>query len=658
MIGRRLDHYRIVEQLGAGGMGVVYRARDEELERDVALKVLPPSALADDATRKRFRQEALSLSQLNHPNICSIYEIGEADGQTYIVMECVEGRPLSALLGGWGLAVQTAMSYGTQIAGALAHAHQRGLLHRDLKSSNVMVANDGRVKVLDFGLAKRLGARAAEQTRTMEELTEKGTVVGTLAYMSPEILRGEPADARSELWALGVMLHEMVSGTRPFQGTTPYALSSAILREAAAALPERVPAGLRGIIHKCLAKEPGERYQSAAEVRAALEAVSSGGAVVAAAPVRSRRWILAGAVAAAVLGLLAAARALSDLRERWAGRAATRAGPRLTTGDRASPNREANEYFERAVLLLLGRSDLPRSREMLEKALAIDPRFAAARALYGFSHWRLIDWGYSNDTSWLYKAEEELRRALQDDPQVQAHGPLAAVYFSQGRKELVLAEIDKALKIDPNDRYALHWLAHYHRLQGDYEEALGLWRKILDREPMFWPSRMNIGDTLRMMGDSAGAIREQEKILEQSPENVFAQHYLTMAHLTAGHFGTARRTLERVRSEDRARFLIRMPWALTLALEGKREEAVKEMDEELLKWGAADILMTLNVAEFYTVLGDIPKALEWLERCVRSGDERAEWFHRDPLLASIRDQPRFRQVLESVEYRRRQRSRK
>jgi tetratricopeptide (TPR) repeat protein len=201
-------------------------------------------------------------------------------------------------------------------------------------------------------------------------------------------------------------------------------------------------------------------------------------------------------------------------------------------------------------------------------------------------------------------------------------------------------------------------LAHYHRLQGDYEEALGLWRKIVDREPMFWPSRMNIGDTLRMMGDSAGAIREQEKILEQSPENVFAQHYLTMAHLTAGHFGTARQTLERVRPEDRARFLIRMPWALTLALEGKREEAVKEMDEELLKWGAADMLMTLNVAEFYAVLGDTPKALEWLERCVRSGDERAEWFHRDPLLASIRDQPRFRQVLESVEYRRRQRSRK
>jgi len=306
----------------------------------------------------------------------------------------------------------------------------------------------------------------------------------------------------------------------------------------------------------------------------------------------------------------------------------------------------------------LSTADLLRARGMLENALALDPHFSAARALYGFTHWRLIDWGYSNDTSWLYKAEEDLRRALQDDPRVQAHGPLAAVYFTQGRKELALAEVDKALKLKPDDTYALHWLGHYHRLHGNYDEALRLWRKILEREPLFWPSRMNIGDVLRMMGDTAGAIREQEKVLEQSPENVFAHHYLAISHLTAGQFASARRTLERVRLEDRQRFLIRMPWSLLLAVEGEREQAVKEMDEELLKWGAADMLMTLYVAEFYAVLGEPPKALDWLERCIRAGDERAEWFRRDPLLTSIRDNPRFRQLLESVEYRRQQRTRK
>jgi len=307
MIGRMLAHYRVVEQLGAGGMGVVYRARDEQLERDVALKVLPPAALGDDAARKRFRQEALALSQLNHPHICTIYEVGEADGQTYIAMEYVPGRPLTQAVPAEGLALETALRYGAQIADALGHAHDKGLTHRDLKSANVMVTPEGRVKVLDFGLAKRTGAGANDRTRTQRALTDAGTVVGTLAYLAPEVLQGEPADARSDLWALGVMLHEMLSGARPFQGATPYALTSAILRESPPPLPERVPPGVRGVLQKCLAKEPGQRYQSAAEARAVLEAMSSGTIALQKPPparARSRAWLAAAAVG--VLILLAA----------------------------------------------------------------------------------------------------------------------------------------------------------------------------------------------------------------------------------------------------------------------------------------------------------------------------------------------------------------
>jgi len=301
MVGRTLDHYRILEQLGAGGMGVVYRARDEKLERDVALKVLPPATLADDAARKRFRQEALALSQLNHPNICAIYEIGEADGQTYIAMEYVQGRPLQALARDSGLLAETAIRYGSQIADALAHAHERGVFHRDLKSANVMVTPEGRAKVLDFGLAKRAPEKGGEATRS-QGLTDPGTVLGTLYYMAPEVLRGEPFDARSDLWALGVMMYEMASGRLPFAGKTSFETSSAILRESPPPLPEPVPAGVRGIIQKCLAKEPGERYQSAVEVRAALEAVWSGSVAILPAPERraARRWWLVAAAAAMV----------------------------------------------------------------------------------------------------------------------------------------------------------------------------------------------------------------------------------------------------------------------------------------------------------------------------------------------------------------------
>jgi len=651
MIGRTLGHYRIDALLGAGGMGVVYRAWDASLERPVAIKLLGEHLQADPVARQRLVEEARSASALNHPGICTIYEVAEAEGQTYIVMEYVEGRPLSSVIPEDGLPLENLIRYGSQIADALAHAHERSVVHRDLKSSNVIITPAGRAKVLDFGLAKRLKAsEAAEVTRSQG--SDPGTIVGTLAYMAPEVLRGTPADARSDIWALGVMLYEAAVGNRPFGGQTSYEVSSAILRESPV-IPPRLPAAWSTMIQRCLAKEPGERYQRAGEVRAVLEAMQP--AAAAAAPpakMPRRRWVWMVSVA----GIGLAAVGLVRLQQRRAPGPTAPSGPRLGTGERPSINREANEYFERAVLFMLGRSDLLRAREMLEKALALDPRFAAARALYGFTHWRLIDWGYSNDTSWLYKAEEELRRALQDDPQVEAHGLLAAVYFSQGRIELVPGEVERALKTNPGDRYALHWLAHYHRLHGNYDEALRLWRQIVEREPMFWPSRMNIGDTLRLMGDTAGALREQEKILEQSPENVFAQHYLCTAQIGAGDVAGARRTLNRVRPEDRSRYLIRMPWALLLAVEGRREEALKEMDEDLLKWGAADNLMTLYVAEFYSALGETAKALDWLERSVRAGDERAEWFRRDPLLAAIRDHPRFRQILESVEYRRRQRS--
>ncbi len=326
MVGRTLFHYRVLEKVGAGGMGVVYRAHDEKLDRDVALKVLPAGALADEAARKRFRQEALALSHLNHPNICTIYEIGEAEGQTYIAMEFVKGRPLSQIARGAGLAAETAVRYGAQIADALVHAHEGGVVHRDLKSSNVIVTPAGRAKVLDFGLARRLDeGRGEEATRTQSGLTGAGMVVGTLDYIAPEVLEGRPADGRSDIWALGVVLYEMVTGRLPFEGQTAFAVSSAILREPPAPLPERVPAGVRGVIQRCLAKEPAQRYQTAAEVRAVLEAASSGASVVAAAPLPTptQRWVLAAAAAALLIAALVGLN-VAGLRERITGRSAPR----------------------------------------------------------------------------------------------------------------------------------------------------------------------------------------------------------------------------------------------------------------------------------------------------------------------------------------------
>ncbi|MBI3472197.1 MAG: serine/threonine protein kinase [Candidatus Solibacter usitatus] len=193
MVGRTLAHYLILERIGAGGMGVVYRARDTQLGRSVALKVVGEQAQVGENARARLLREARTASSLNHPHICTIHEAGVADGETYIAMELVDGQPLSALVSGGGLPVEVVIRYGAQIADALAHAHERGVVHRDLKSLNVIITPEGRPKVLDFGLAKRLIAGPEEATRSEEQLTEAGAVVGTLSHMAPEV-RQRPVD--------------------------------------------------------------------------------------------------------------------------------------------------------------------------------------------------------------------------------------------------------------------------------------------------------------------------------------------------------------------------------------------------------------------------------------------------------------------------------
>jgi serine/threonine protein kinase len=276
MIGQLLGHYRVVSKIGEGGMGVVYRARDEVLNRDVALKVLADSPVIERLGKDHLLHEARAGSALNHPNICTVYEIVEIDGELYIAMELVEGKSLAALIGETGLPVEHVLRYGVQIAGALAHAHGRGIVHHDLKSSNILVTPDGLIKVLDFGLARRIPVDAPdESTKTLTALDNAGSVSGTLSYMAPEVLRGESGDARSDLWALGVVLYEAAAGRLPFRGNTAFEISSSILQEMPPSLPSRMPPSLWAIVQRCLAKQPAQRYQQASEVKAALEAVES-----------------------------------------------------------------------------------------------------------------------------------------------------------------------------------------------------------------------------------------------------------------------------------------------------------------------------------------------------------------------------------------------
>jgi Tol biopolymer transport system component len=277
MIGKTISHYRILEKLGGGGMGVVYKAEDTKLGRMVALKVLPPERVADPNRKRRFVQEARAASALNHPNIITIYDIDEAEGVHYIAMEHVEGKTLDRLIARHGLRANEALKYAVQMAAALAKAHSAGIVHRDLKPTNVMVTDDGLVKVLDFGLAKLTEAAPAgdaETAVTLEPTTEEGTIVGTVGYMSPEQAEGKPVDARSDIFSFGSVLYEMLTGQRAFQGETKASTIAAILREEPKPLSqvvEGLPREVERIVKRCLRKDPAHRFQHMDDLKVALE---------------------------------------------------------------------------------------------------------------------------------------------------------------------------------------------------------------------------------------------------------------------------------------------------------------------------------------------------------------------------------------------------
>ena len=303
--------YEILAPLGAGGMGEVYRARDERLGREVAVKVLPADSSSDPDRLRRFEQEAKAAGALNHPNLLAVFDTGQHDGNPYVVFELLEGTTLRQVVGHAALPPRKAVEYAVQIAQGLAAAHEKGIVHRDIKPENLFVTKDGRVKILDFGLAKLRPTLAPDAPRSeggsVSTATGAGVALGTVGYMSPEQVKGDPADHRADIFSFGAVLYEMLSGTRPFQGETTAEVMTAILREDPPELgkPDISP-GLEGVARRCLEKRPEERFQSARDVGFALEAVSGARAGFAFGSSRpARRRLLVGAAGLALFGLAA-----------------------------------------------------------------------------------------------------------------------------------------------------------------------------------------------------------------------------------------------------------------------------------------------------------------------------------------------------------------
>jgi non-specific serine/threonine protein kinase len=274
MIGRTISHYRIFTKLGNGGMGVVYKAKDMRLDREVALKFLCDGLAQNQQALERFRREAKAASALNHPNICTVYDVGEESGKTFIVMEFLDGVALKDLIGGHPMELDRLAEISREIADALAAAHAKNIIHRDIKPANIFISEGGHAKVLDFGLSKIVVPTKAKSEFTTLTVTQTGMVMGTLPYLSPEQLHGRQVDHRTDIYSLGAVLYEMATGQGPFVGATTAELISSILRDTpkpVSGLRAELPVALERIIERCLAKEPAERYASAEELHGTLE---------------------------------------------------------------------------------------------------------------------------------------------------------------------------------------------------------------------------------------------------------------------------------------------------------------------------------------------------------------------------------------------------
>ncbi len=754
----RLGTYEILGPLGAGGMGEVYRARDTRLGRDIAIKVLPAEVASSPDRLARFEREARTVAAVNHPNIVTLFTVEDADGIRFLTMELVEGQALSTLVPPGGLPLPRILELAIPLTDALVAAHEKGVIHRDLKPGNVMVTREGRVKVLDFGLAKMMGADAPAQEATIaatagEPLSGEGRVVGTVPYMAPEQLRGEKVDSRSDLFSLGVILYELATGRRPFVGDSSVEVSSSILRDTPEPLSRvraDLPGDLERIVSRCLEKNPRERAQSALDVNNELrrlrkvvergepEKPASGKvASIAVLPFVNRsasaedEYFSDGLadellnVLSKIKGLRVTARSsaftfkgkqvtaaeigsalnVATLLEGSVRKAGNRIRVSVQLVNVADSSHLWSETYDRTLedifavqdeiaqsvlkelrttllgeepgsdasgaakaevaqaakgratdpeahrLLLLARhlmdrgtrEDMAKAIGYLKEALGRDSEYALAWAELSQAYRIEADRTWAPVAEGYGRAREAVERALALDPDLPEGHTLLGWIRMNYDWDFRGAEVSvgRALELSPGNSSALNLSGVLVQTLGRLDEAIGFYHRALEQDPLSSSSHQNLAAALEAMDRFADSEAEHRKALELAPQRSGTRALLSLTLLVLDRGEEA---LAEASREPEESFRL---WALAIVHHGlgHRAESDAALNALIEKYSEDS---AFQIADVYTVRGEVDRAFEWFERAYAQRDPGLNVMKTSPRLRSLHGDPRWAEFLKKM----------